>query len=122
MNVALKMRILLIGFFVIVCFLGYDLYQGYSARQNAKNNHKQDYEVAKKDLAFDLDSNKAESIFVAMPIELPQNEVVMPQAREIEPPKAKETTLPKQAPQKQNIVVIKGATSALIPISSGVIK
>lgn len=42
MSVALKMRILLIGFFVIVCFLGYDLYQGYSARQNAKNNHKQE--------------------------------------------------------------------------------
>lgn len=113
MSVALKMRILLIGFFVIVCFLGYDLYQGYSARQNAKNNHKQDYEVAKKDLAFDLDSNKAESIFVAMPIELPQNEVVMPQAREIE--------LPKQSIQ-QGMAVIKGATSALIPISSGVIK
>lgn len=113
MSATFKLYFLLVGLCVILCLLGYELYQGYGVVQNAKNNHKQDYEVAKKDLAFDLDSNKAESIFVAMPIELPQNEVVMPQAREIE--------LPKQSIQ-QGIAVIKGATSALIPISSGVIK
>lgn len=118
MSATFKLYFLLTGLCVIMCFLGYELYQGYGVMQSVKNNHKQDYEVAKKD----LDSSKAESIFIAMPIELPQSEVVIPQAREIELPKAKETTLQKLAPQKQKIVVIKGATSALIPISSGAIK
>lgn len=122
MSATFKLYFLLAGLCVIVCILGYELYQGYGVVQNAKNNQGKDYKVAIKD--FDLESvlNKAESTFIAMPIELPQNEVVVLQPREIELPKPKETALPKQAPQKQNIVVIKGATSALIPISSGVIK
>lgn len=120
MSATFKLYFLLTGLCVIVCVLGYELYQGYGVVQNAKNKQDKDYKVAIKD--FDLESvlNKAESTFIAMPIELPQNEVVVLQPREIELPKAKETALPKQAPQ--NIVVIKGATSALIPISSGVIK
>lgn len=123
MSATFKLYFLLVGLCVLACVLGYELYQGYGVMQSAKNNHNQGYEVAtEKDLALYLDSNKAESIFVAMPIELPQSEVVIPQAREIELPKAKEATLPKQTLQKQGIVVIKGATSALIPSSSGAIK
>lgn len=103
MSATFKMYVLLIGFFVIVCFLSYGLYQRYGVVTKAQNDMEK----------IDSMSSTLESTFVAMPIELPQNEVVMPQAREIE--------LPKQSIQ-QGIAVIKGATSALIPISSGVIK
>lgn len=103
MSATFKLYVLLIGFFVIVCLLSYGLYQRYGVVTKAQNDMEK----------IDSMSSTLESTFVAMPIELPQNEVVMPQAREIE--------LPKQSIQ-QGIAVIKGATSALIPISSGVIK
>ena len=52
MSATFKLYFLLVGLCVILCLLGYELYQGYGVVQNAKNNHKQDYEVAKKDLAL----------------------------------------------------------------------
>lgn len=111
MSATFKLYVLLIGFFVIVCLLSYGLYQRYGVVTKAQNDMEK----------IDSMSSTLESTFVAMPIELPQNEVVIPQPREIELPKAQEISFPKVM-QKPNIEVIKGAASALIPISSGVIK
>lgn len=109
MSITTKFYIMMALVFGFMCLLAYELYQVYGVTQNNRK------------LLLDFTKNKAEAPFVPMPIELPQNEVVILQPREIELPKAKEVMLPTQNVPKQNII-IKGATSALVPNSSGVIK
>lgn len=116
MSITSKFYLMLVGCFGLMCLLAYELYQGYGVIQNQSKAERLDLEE------FELTRSKAETPFIATPIELPKSEVVILQPKEIQIPQAKEVKLPKPVMPKQSIIVIKGAASALIPNSNGVIK